>query len=141
MRIDYNAIEDSYERNSLRSLELYFEYIFSHMVSYRFCYDNKMIIKTDDDECYIFDTRYNSIRRLPNSSNMDRYSFSKEFGRRVEYLLEQRRISKQEFADYLDINPSQLSNYLNGRNAPSFYLVDKMARILECSIEELRHLD
>ena len=141
MQIDYDKIKDPYERNSLRTLELYFTFIFDRMVSYRFCYDNKMIVKTDKNESYIYNTSMNSIRRLPDSSNMDKGTFSKEFGRRVEYVLWQRRMSQNDLAEALDMDPAQLSRYLNGKTTVPFYVVDKIARVLDCSVDELRHLD
>jgi transcriptional regulator with XRE-family HTH domain len=48
-------------------------------------------------------------------------------------------VNQQYLSDATGITAVTLSNYMRGKVTPNFYNVDKIAKALDCSIEEFRY--
>lgn len=67
---------------------------------------------------------------------------SKSLGTKIRELREERDFSLREFAKKLgDVSPAHISDIELGRRFPSDELLEKIARLLDFPLEELRHLD
>ena len=75
------------------------------------------------------------VREVPDSSNLTRDEFGKDFGQRLWYIMQCKGIDQVELSKRTGFQQSAISNYINGINMPSFYAI---ARILDCSIDDLR---
>lgn len=60
-----------------------------------------------------------------------------EFGIRLKKERENKKISQEDFAKKLGISRSSVGNYETNRNMPTTEILDKMADILDCSIDYL----
>ena len=81
-----------------------------------------------------------TLRYLPkDESSLTEEECRKEFGIRLSRLMRRKGIMQSELSELTGITQASISQYINGRKSPSFYTVDKIARALNCSIEDLRY--
>lgn len=101
----------------------------------------ELVVLLNDDTYISYDEFRNSIRNLPKDpNNMTEAQFRREFGRRLTNMMMIKGVCGIELSERTGIPRSMLSNYLTGKNTPSFYKVDKIARALNCSTDEFRLL-
>ena len=101
-----------------------------------------MYVKLDDGDGLFYDNIDKSIRRLPkNSRDMNESECRQEFAFRLRRIMSQKNISQTELSESCGITQPQLSGYLTGKHTPNFYVVDKIAKALGCSVDELRYVD
>ena len=96
----------------------------------------KAVLK--DGRKIIYDDFCCRVREVPDSSNLTRDEFGKDLGQRLWYIMRCKGIDQVELSKRTGFPQSTISNYINGINIPSFYAIDKIARILDCSIDDLR---
>lgn len=97
--------------------------------------------KLTDDRAYIFDSHQETLRRLPvNSKRMTKDEFKIEFGYRLRKMLEVKGVSQRELSRRSGIIQSDISTYINGKKIPSFHNVDRIAKALDISVDELRYI-
>lgn len=101
--------------------------------------DTDTLITMGDGTKLIYDDIAQTIRRLPENSNeMSDYQISHEFGVRLRRIMSRRQIRQSDLAEKLGVTQGLISQYINGYSTPSFRTVDKMAKALGCSMEDLR---
>lgn len=64
----------------------------------------------------------------------------REFGRRLKTLLELRGMTQNELSEETGISQVSISKYLNGKSDPSLLNVLKIARALDCSLDDLTYM-
>ena len=117
-----------------------FPLIAEQVVSHRNVSPYEIEVTLDDGGVFMYDELYKTIRRLPRDcDNMTEEECRKEFGMRLRSLMFRRNIDQVLLSKMTGISQPAISNYVNGKTSPSFYSLDKIARALECSIEELRY--
>ena len=108
------------------------------------CYEDGMmglIVRLDDGELIQYDELYGTIRTLPpNSDALNEMEFRREFSMRLRKVMFLKGVSQQELSERTGISHVTLSNYMRAKVTPNFYNVDKIARALECSIDEFRYM-
>lgn len=88
----------------------------------------------------LYDYIDNSIRILPNDSRtMTMDECNKEFGTRLMQLMKRKGVTQSELGRRTGLRQNQISNYINAKNSPSFWIVDKIAKALDCSVEYFRY--
>lgn len=98
-------------------------------------------MRLEDGDIFLYDDMEGSIRKLPSDSgSLTRDECNREFGERLLRIMRRKCITQSELSEMTGLTQSQISNYINGRNAPSFYVVDKIAKALNCSIEYFRYI-
>ena len=103
--------------------------------------DFSLILKTDVGETFMYDDFEHTIRLLPRDSyNLTEDQCKNEFGVRLRRLLYLKGMTQIELSERTGIQRTQLTNYILGKTSPSFYIVDKIAKGLGCSIDELRYI-
>ena len=111
-----------------------------HAVEYRKKGPFELVVKLDDGHVISYYDMEQGIRRLPSDdSRLTEEECREEFGIRLYRLMCDKGVTQPELSEMTGITQSNISNYINGRKTPSFYTVDKIARALDCSIEELRY--
>ena len=111
-----------------------------HAVEYRKKGPFELVVKLDDGHVISYYDTEQGIRRLPSDdSRLTEEECREEFGIRLYRLMCDKGVTQPELSEMTGITQSNISNYINGRKTPSFYTVDKIARALDCSIEELRY--
>jgi predicted XRE-type DNA-binding protein len=118
----------------------YFPLVVQHTVE--FIPDNYMtvIMRLDTGESFLYDDYDKTIRRLPiDSSNLTELDVRREFCFRVRQIMTVKGISQVELSEMTGITQPTLSNYLSCKTTPGFYAVDKIAKALNCSVDEFRY--
>lgn len=105
-------------------------------------YDRQsLLIQLDDGTWFTYDNRSKSYRKLPNDKfNMDKAQTMFEFGARLSSIMRRKNISQLELSRLTGISNVLLNRYISGQVVPGFVAVDKIARALNCSIDEFRYV-
>ena len=95
----------------------------------------------DDGRAFIFDKYESTLRSIPpHSKYITEEEFKLEFSYRLRKLLKMKGMSQRELSDRIGVGCTMLSNYMNGKHIPSFYIVDRIAKELNISVDDLRYL-
>lgn len=134
-------MKDVFNGEMFKTFEMYFPSISREVVG---CYKNddfSLILKTDAGETFMYDDFEHTIRMLPrDSSDLTEDQCRHEFGVRLRRLLYLKGMTQYELSERTGIQRTQLTRYIMGKSSPSFYVVDKIAKGLGCSIDELRYI-
>lgn len=68
---------------------------------------------------------------------MTEQEFRKQFARRLELLMEDRGISRQELTNRTGISAMTISRYLNAKHTAQIDIIVKIAKALSCTVDEL----
>lgn len=68
---------------------------------------------------------------------MTEQEFRKQFARRLELLMEDRGISRQELTNRTGISAMTISRYLSAKHTAQIDIVVKIAKALSCTVDEL----
>ena len=125
----------------LENLEKYYPSVARDMVGYREHGTYSVIVISDDGRETLYNDIHKTIRRLPvDKNNMTEEECRREFGYRLRDIMLDKGVSQMELSDRTGIPCPILSGYMNGKNSPSQYKVDKIARALNCSADDFRYL-
>lgn len=123
------------------NFKAYYPFLSEKMVSCKKVDPYELVIKTNDGESILYDDINHSIRKLPrDSNNMTEQEVGIEFRQRLRRLMIRQGVSQLDLSRMSGISPVSISHYLTGRSLPSFYNMDKIAKALNCSIDEFRYL-
>ena len=86
----------------------------------------------------LFDV-YNGYRRyIPYETDaLTEEEHRKEFPRLLNKMIHRKNISQKEFAEKLGITNTMVSRYLSGKSLPGYSLLKKMAKVLDCTVDDL----
>ena len=125
----------------LDSFECYFPYVAENVQEYKENGLFELIVRLKDGSVYSYDDMEHTIRKLPlDSDAMTEQECRKEFGVRLRKVMELKGVTQLELSEKTGINKVTISRYITGRMSPSFYAVDKIAKALNCTIEDLRYI-
>jgi DNA-binding XRE family transcriptional regulator len=103
------------------------------------CFGSDVHVTMRDGTKLIYDDLDQTIRRLPeNYTQMSDHQIDHEFGVRLRRIMARRRVTQSDLAGQLGVTQGMISQYINGYSSPSFRVVNRMANILDCSVDELR---
>lgn len=118
----------------------YFPTISKKTISYRDGGYDTLIVQLSDGTALSYDDTDHSIQGVPyDSHRMSEHECRREFGRRLYKVMCRKGLTQAELAERSGLQQSQISNYTCGKNTPSFYAVDRIAKALGCSIDDLRY--
>ena len=125
----------------LRNFTLYFPMTAEKTVECKTA--NKIVLtaKLSDGSSVIYDDTNHSIRTLPQDSrNMSEGEFKRELSYRLRSLMRYRGVTQWGLSKMTGISNVLLSNYVNGKTIPSAYKLDKIAKALDCSMDDLTYI-
>ena len=96
----------------------------------------EIVIKTIHNNFYIFNESENAILRVPLNEDPDEYIFRRQFGRGVRRMMLNRGLTQSDLSDCMGLSQPQLSGYINGRNLPSAFVLEKLAKALKCNVDD-----
>lgn len=107
-----------------------------------YCYrsgPNEMTAVLRDGSRAIFNDLFCTTQFISklNSESVDDKEWSRRFGRRLRYLMNDRRVTQKELSDRTGISQSNISNYIRGASVPKVTTVTKLAWALGCSVSDL----
>lgn len=126
-----NAIYEQFKIN--------FDYLAEKVVASRADGPLGLLVQLDDGRWFCYNGYDHTCRLLPSDpDNMTEDDFRIEFGNRLRAIMQSKRISQYDLARMTGMPQGRISKYVNGKYTPTFYTVDKIAKALECSMDELR---
>lgn len=131
------------KENMIHNLSLYFPFICKQGIDkYIINKYHTMTIYLKNGDKYLYNDTRKTIRRLPvNASNLTEEQYRIEFADRLFFAMLTRGVTQEELADKLGISQTTISQYLNSKRTPSFYMVDRIAKALDCSTDDLRYFE
>ena len=125
----------------VKNLQLYFPSVANRITSCKETDDFELMVRCDNGETFIYDDIDRSILLLPTDGNsMTEETWRQEFGRRLRKRMARKGMTQSELAEIVGISQVMLSNFMTGRSMPGFYIVDKLARALDCSVDDFRYI-
>lgn len=98
------------------------------------------LIATLDDGSHVeFDICDKRARYIPNNY-IDIYDdeyYKLEFRCKLKSIMRCKCISREKLSEMTGISYKQINRYINGQTEPSIYKVMKIARALDCSLDDL----
>ena len=127
---------------TFESMLQHYRYLLDDILEWNETAPFELTIKLKSGRTVLYDDLTKSIRTLPkDSNNMTDEEIKIEFGKRLQKMMYIRGITQTELSEQTGITQPMLSGYINGRSMPSFVKVDKLARVLRCSVDDLRYLN
>lgn len=80
---------------------------------------------------YHRDVFYDDINNLTDEQEI------KEFANRLRIMMKRKLIVQEELADSIGVTPVMISRYINGQSIPDVLKVRKIAKVLNCSMDDL----
>ena len=100
----------------------------------------ELMVRLNDGTVIIYDDSNRTFRTLPpNSDELTEEECRREFGIRLHKMLKRKNITQNELSERTGLSTNSISKYINGRKTPTFYNADKIAKALDCSIDEFRY--
>lgn len=100
----------------------------------------ELIVKLTDGSYILYDDVDRTIRNLPDDPHeLSKEECTKEFSYRLRKMMQIKGVTQQELSERTGIAQSNISGYIRGVNSPSFYVIDKIAKALDCSIDQFRY--
>ncbi len=97
-------------------------------------------VRLEDGSIFLYDDMEGSIRKLPSDSGcLTKEECDREFGERLMRMMRRKFVTQSELSERTGLSQAQISNYINGRTTPSFYIADKIAKALGCSTDYFRY--
>lgn len=125
----------------LESFKSYYPNLASKIKKHRQVLGHEVEIWLDDGRAFIFDKYESTLRSIPTYSKyITEDEFKIEFSYRLRKILKMKGISQKELADLTGINYSLISLYMVGKHTPNFYTVDRIAKALNISTDDLRYI-
>lgn len=107
--------------------------------SYHHISDIELIIKLENGEVVSYENINKSLRILPDSNSLTEEECRREFAIRLKLMMAVRGMSQTKLSEATGIQQHMISDYTKGKRTPGFYNLDKIAKALDCSIDELRY--
>lgn len=102
----------------------------------------ELFITSEDGTSYLFIPEEGFVRKLPSDvENMNDCEFAIEFGKRLRARLRYAGVTQYELAQHTGLSQATISSYITGKTIPSFRNIDKIARVLKCSIDDFRYVN
>lgn len=122
------------------NLKRMYPFLYEQMESYVIINDFDIHIKLKDGSTILYDDFDKSFRSLPENCNeLTEEQCRREFGSRLFRMMRRKCITQEELSYRTGIHQTIISKYINGKHTPSLYNADKIAKALNCSLDELRY--
>ena len=107
--------------------------------SYHHISDIELIIKLENGEVFSYENINKSLRILPDSSSLTEEECRREFAIRLKLMMTVKGMNQNALSEATGIQQYLISDYTKGKRLPGFYNLDKIAKALNCSLDELRY--
>ena len=125
----------------MHQVYLYFPDLLGEVVHVREYVQFMLLLETNTKYDYFYNITNNVLIPIPkDDKNLDKESFRRIFGVLLRRALECSGLTQEELSENTGIPQPNISDYLYGKHFPSFYQIDKMAKAMNCSVEDLRYV-
>lgn len=125
----------------MHQVYLYFPDLLGEIVHAREYVYLMLLLETNSKYDYFYNLTNNVLIPIPkDDKNLDKESFRQIFGVLLRRALECSGLTQEELSEKTGIPQPNISDYLYGKHFPSFYQIDKMAKAMNCSVDDLRYV-
>lgn len=125
----------------MHQVYLYFPDLLGEVVHAREYVQFMLLLETNTKYDYFYNITNNVLIPIPkDDKNLDKDSFRRIFGVLLRRALECSGLTQEDLSEKTGIPQPNISDYLYGKHFPSFYQIDKMAKAMNCSVEDLRYV-
>lgn len=125
----------------MHQVYLYFPDLLGKVIHAREYVQFMLLLETNTKYDYFYNITNNVLIPIPkDDKNLDKDSFRRIFGVLLRRALECSGLTQEELSEKTGIPQPNISDYLYGKHFPSFYQIDKMAKAMNCSVEDLRYV-
>lgn len=125
----------------MHQVYLYFPDLLGKVIHAREYVQFMLLLETNTKYDYFYNITNNVLIPIPkDDKNLDKESFRRIFGVLLRRALECSGLTQEELSEKTGIPQPNISDYLYGKHFPSFYQIDKMAKAMNCSVEDLRYV-
>lgn len=125
----------------MHQVYLYFPDLLGEVVRVREYVQFMLLLETNTKYDYFYNITNNVLIPIPkDDKNLDKESFRRIFVVLLRRALECSGLTQEELSEKTGIPQPNISDYLYGKHFPSFYQIDKMAKAMNCSVEDLRYV-
>lgn len=125
----------------LETFKSYYPKLASKIKKHREVLGHEVEIWLDDGRAFIFDKYESTLRSIPSYSKyITEEECRIEFSYRLRKILKMKGISQRELSDLTGISYTVISYYMTGKHTPSLYVIDRIAKALNISADELRYI-
>lgn len=137
---DKMSYKSNIDPRLIHNLKLYYPFIANSATIMFQVSDFELTVKMVDGTSILYDDIDKSFRSLPMDSNdMTETECRTEFGNRLYKLMVRKNITQEELSHRTGIHQTLISKYITGKHSPSFYIVDRIAKALGCSMDQFRY--
>lgn len=125
----------------VENFKLQFPFLEADAVRIEILHIDEMVVELKNGEFILYDDQEKTFRVLPSrGDDITEDIFKTEFGYRLRKIMTRKHVTQEELSKRTGIPRTMLSSYITGRNIPSFYKADMIARALGCSTDEFRYI-
>lgn len=111
------------------------------IISYKLVNGKDLEVKLTDGTAMMYDGLYHYTRTISkDEGEMTDHELTREFGHRLRSIMESKRMAQVELAEKTGIQRNAISQYVNGKTCPTYAKLVKLARALNCSLDDFRYL-
>lgn len=123
-----------------RNLQFYYPHIVEDAEQFFWDSPYEILIRLKNGNMVAYDDLEHTIRRLPKDSRKITEEESRnELGYRLYRMMRVKGVTQKELSEKTGISQSSISHYITGKKTPSFYNIDKIAKALDCPIDEFTY--
>lgn len=102
-----------------------------------------LLIEFKDGRKMIYDrfTNYHKHVFYDNVHELTDAQEKKGFSYRLRTMMKRKWISQEEMAERIGVTQTMISRYINGQALPSVLVVRKIAKVLDCSMDDFFYKD
>lgn len=123
------------------NFKVHYSYLIEEVKDYEELNSGELLIHFKNGDKALYNPFEDWCRKLPKDSrSMTENECIAEFSARLRNMMRKRGCNQQQLSVRTGVSQPSISNYVTGRRMPSFYIIDKIAKVLNCSVDELRYL-
>lgn len=107
--------------------------------------DNEYMFYINDGRRVRFDAVEHTMSYIKYKDNLTYEELDtiwiNEFSRKLKKKLKLNRFTQKDFANEIGVTERTIHNYINGKSIPDYLILRRIARILDCTIEDLTNFD
>ena len=128
------------QEDLIESYKLYCSFLYEKTVDIQEVDDWTIMVTLDDGSKYLYYSDTHVFRTLPKDpDDITEAECRREFSRRLSRIMLYKGVTQEMLAERTGMSQSRISEYVNGKHTPSFYITDKIAKALGCSMDQLRY--
>ncbi len=129
----------SMTKNAIKDFETYFPELSKHVKEYKTNKFYELFAMLDNEFVIFYDYLEKTIRYIPkDSSNLEEQDYRYLLGIRLRNLLVCNSVNREYLSNTTGISETTISRYINGTSTPSVYNMRKLAKSLNCTINDLK---